>query len=127
MPVLRTFIVEDSPVILDNLSAALEEMAPVAVVGHAADEKGAVEALRALDGAVDLVIIDVFLRGGSGWGVLRQMSRFGMDANRIVLSNYATPDMSERCLALGANRVFDKSSDFDALIDYCTELARSIH
>jgi hypothetical protein len=29
--------------------------------------------------------------------------------------------MRERCALLGANRVFDKSEDIDALIDYCME------
>jgi hypothetical protein len=29
----------------------------------------------------------------------------------------------ERCEALGADRVFDKSSELDDLIDYCARLA----
>ena len=34
-----------------------------------------------------------------------------------------TPDMRRQCLALGASRVFDKSHDLDALIQYCSEQA----
>jgi len=41
MPNVNTFIVEDSPIILDNLVATLEELAPVRVVGSAADEASA--------------------------------------------------------------------------------------
>ncbi len=41
----------------------------------------------------------------------------------VVLSNYATPDMRRRCLELGADRVFDKSNEIDALIQYCASLA----
>ena len=41
----------------------------------------------------------------------------------VVLSNYATPDMRRKCLELGADRVFDKSADIDALILYCGSLA----
>ncbi|MNT96497.1 hypothetical protein D3C72_2386040 [compost metagenome] len=44
----------------------------------------------------------------------------------VVLSNYATPNMRERCTQLGANRVFDKSQDIDALIDYCMERSSNI-
>jgi hypothetical protein len=40
-----------------------------------------------------------------------------------VLSNYATPDMQTRCLKLGADQVFDKSKDIDALLSYCNALA----
>ena len=124
MPLVKTFIVEDSPIILDNLVATLEEMAPVQVVGSAPDESTAMQRLAQLEG-VDLVIIDVFLKSGSGLGVLRGTSQTGLRAKRVVLTNYATPDMREKCKALGANRVFDKSNDLDDLISYCTRLADS--
>ena len=42
MTQLKAFIVEDSPVIRENLVAALEEMAPIRVVGNADDESSAV-------------------------------------------------------------------------------------
>ena len=41
----------------------------------------------------------------------------------VVLSNYATPDMRRKCLELGADQVFDKSNEIDALIQYCGRLA----
>ena len=41
MPQIKAFIVEDSPVIRENLVAALEELAPVEVVGTAEDESAA--------------------------------------------------------------------------------------
>ena len=44
-------------------------------------------------------------------------------AARVVLTNYATDDMRARCLASGADRVFDKSRDIDLLVTYCTALA----
>ena len=42
----------------------------------------------------------------------------------VVLSNYATPEMRERCLELGADGVFDKSTEIDALLSYCAGLAQ---
>ena len=41
-----------------------------------------------------------------------------------MLSNYATPDMRRKCLQLGADKVFDKSNEIDALITYCQRLAQ---
>lgn len=120
---VRTFIVEDSPIILDNLVAALEELAPVRVVGYAADEAGAVRRLAELGEEIDLVIIDVFLKSGTGLGVLRSATQSGRHASRVVLTNYATVDMRARCQALGADRVFDKSNDLDELLAYCARLA----
>ena len=120
---LKTFIVEDSPVIRDSLIATLEELVPVSVVGTAEDEAGAVHWLLQSPQAVDLVIIDIFLKSGSGLGVLRASGALPPAVKRVVLSNYATVDMRRKCLALGADRVFDKSHDIDMLIDYCSQLS----
>ena len=123
MPALKAFIVEDSPVIRENLIAALEELAPVHVVGTADDEPGAVDWLASSDHPCDLVIIDIFLKRGSGLGVLRAVSALSKPMSLVVLSNYATADMRRKCLELGASRVFDKSNEIDALIVYCGRLA----
>jgi DNA-binding NarL/FixJ family response regulator len=120
---LKTYLVEDSPVIRENLIATLEELVPLEVVGTAEDESTAVSWLKQPGPAVNLVIVDIFLKGGSGLGVLRAAHALDHDYKLVVLSNYATADMRRKCLALGADRVFDKSTDIDALIEYCTELA----
>jgi len=120
---LKAFIVEDSPVICENLIAALEELAPVRVVGTADDEPAAVNWLGGGGHECDLVIIDIFLKRGSGLGVLRAAADLHRPMSLVVLSNYATPDMRRKCLELGASRVFDKSNEIDALILYCAHLA----
>ncbi len=124
MNALKAFLVEDSPVIRENLVAALEEMAPVEVVGTAEDERSAVDWLGASAAPrCDLMIVDIFLKGGSGLGVLRAARRLREPLRTVVLSNYATADMRRRCLDLGASRVFDKSSQLDDLMVYCEQLA----
>ncbi|MDG0857365.1 response regulator [Roseateles puraquae] len=124
MPALKAFIVEDSPVILENLIATLEEVAQVEVVGSVADEAGAVRWMkRDPDATADLFIVDVFLRSGTGLGVLQAAQQLGVRARRVVLTNYATEEMRRRCASLGAERVFDKSRELDDLISYCAELA----
>lgn len=123
MPALKAFIVEDSPVILENLVATLEELAQVEVVGAVADEAEAVRWMTSEAPGADLVIVDVFLRSGTGLGVLQAAQKLGVRAHRVVLTNYATDEMRKRCASLGAERVFDKSRELDDLISYCVELA----
>ncbi len=123
MSELKTYIVEDSQVIRDSLIATLEELVPVDVVGTADGETTAVRWLSDAGNAVDLVIVDLFLKQGSGLGVLRAAQSLAQRCNLVVLSNYATADMRRKCLELGADRVFDKSNDIDALIQYCDRLA----
>jgi DNA-binding NarL/FixJ family response regulator len=111
MPPLKTYIVEDSPVIREDLIGTLEELAPVQVVGWAADEATALQWLAEPAHEAGLVIVDLFLKGGSGLGVLRGSRALQRGLRLVVLSNYATPEMRRQCLALGAERVFDKSAD----------------
>jgi DNA-binding NarL/FixJ family response regulator len=123
MQPLRTYIVEDSQVIRENLIATLEELVPVEVVGTAEDESTAVQWLARSSNGVDLVIVDIFLKAGSGLGVLKAASNMQQRHNVVVLSNYATQDIRRKCLELGADKVFDKSNEIDALILYCGRLA----
>lgn len=120
---VKTFIVEDSAIILDNLVATLEELAPVRVIGSAPDEEAAVTWLTADGRDVDLVIIDVFLKAGSGLGVLKRAAQRNAPGKRVVLTNYATQEMRKKCLELGADRVFDKSNELDDLVLYCSRLS----
>lgn len=122
MHAVKTFIVEDSPVILDNLVAALHELTPVQVVGSSDSENDAVQWLLESGNDCDLVVVDLFLKSGSGLGVLAAAARAGVAARRVVLTNYASRDMRQRCLALGAHRVFDKSSEVDEMLAYCASL-----
>jgi len=123
MATLRTYIVEDSPVIRENLVAMLEEMVPVEVVGFAEDEATAVKWMSEPANDCELGIIDIFLKRGSGLGVLQAMRTAGKETKLVVLSNYATPDMRRKCIELGADKVFDKSNEIDSLIRYCERLA----
>lgn len=123
MPAIRTYIIEDSAVIRENLIATLEELAPVQVVGSSGDQFSALQWIEAPGNEVDLVIVDLFLSDGSGIGVLRAAPKLPRRPRLVVLSNFATPETRRLCLALGAEAVFDKSHDIDALVTYCTDLA----
>jgi DNA-binding NarL/FixJ family response regulator len=123
---LRCFLVEDSPVIRQNLVATLEELLAVKVVGTAEDERGAVEWLKASPESCDLMIIDIFLRQGTGLEVLRQAHALRPEARLVVLTNFATADMRKRCAQLGADRVFDKSAELEELLAYCEDLGRPL-
>jgi DNA-binding NarL/FixJ family response regulator len=122
-PALSTFIVEDSPMLLEKLVTTLEELTPVTVVGTASDESNAVDWLGRPEHKADLLIIDIFLKSGSGLGVLRSARDLALPGKRVVLTNYATAEMRESCRRLGADRIFDKSSELEELLAYCDRLA----
>jgi DNA-binding NarL/FixJ family response regulator len=59
-------------------------------------------------------------------GVLEALRGRSPRQRVVVVSNYATTDMRKRCARLGADAVFDKSSEIDALVDDCAQLARQL-
>ena len=120
---LKTYIVEDNATIRENLIAALEELTDVQSVGVAETEEEGASWLTANASQWDLAIVDLFLRHGSGLGVLAACRERPPGQKLVVLSNYATPDIRARCASLGADAVFDKSNEIDALVDYCIQQA----
>jgi two-component system, OmpR family, response regulator len=124
---LKTYIVEDNATIRENLIGTLEELACIQALGWAETENEAKSWLAAHDGQWDLTIVDLFLKQGSGLGVLEACRGRGPGRRVVVLSNYATADMRKRCTQLGADAVFDKSNEIDALVDYCIGQSEGSH
>jgi DNA-binding NarL/FixJ family response regulator len=125
--ILKTFIVEDNQTIRENLVGTLEELAAVTAVGHAATEMEARAWLRDNREHWHLAVVDLFLKQGSGLGVLQECRTREAWQQVVVLSNYATPEVRKRCAALGVDAVFDKSNEIDALVDYCIALAARLN
>ena len=117
--ILKTYIVEDNLTIRDNLIATLEELASVEAVGHSDNENDGKDWLLKNSQHWDLAILDLFLKQGSGLGVLAACRDRKPTQKIVVLSNYATSDIRQRCAQLGVDAVFDKSNEIDALVEYC--------
>jgi len=115
---LSVFVIEDNAEIHENLVGALEELTCVKVVGGTATEEGALEWIRAQNDW-DMLIVDLFLKGGSGLRVVQHVQRARPEQKIIVFSNYVNANVRKRCAQLGVDAVFDKSTEIDALVDYC--------
>jgi two-component system OmpR family response regulator len=118
-PELKAFIVEDNATIRENLVSALEELTCVRVAGTCGVEDEAEAWLAAPDHAWDLLIVDLFLKRGSGMGLLPRLARRRPNQKVVVFSNYVNASVRKRCAQLGVDAVFDKSTEIDALVDYC--------
>ena len=121
----KTYLVEDNPVIRENLTGLLEDIADAGVVAHASGEDEAVRWLKKHRDAWDVAIVDLFLDQGNGLGVIDACRQRRADQKVVVLSNYATPDMRARSKALGADAFFDKSAEIEQLLDYCERLSHT--
>lgn len=118
---LITYLAEDNQMIRENLIETLEEIAHVKVVAHAVTQAEASRWLTLHDGTWHLAIVDLFLKEGNGLGILAGCRNREPYQKVVVLTNYATPEIRRRATELGADAVFDKTTELDELLVYCTE------
>lgn len=118
---LRIFLVEDSPVIRANLAESLEELVGARVVGGASSEDEARQWLANNPSAWDLAVVDLFLLQGNGLNVVKSCGNRDLRQKIVVLTGYATPAMRQRCLAAGADAVFDKATEIDEFTRYAID------
>ena len=122
---IKIYIVEDSSIIRDNLTDALQRERADRSRRLRRGRAWRVAWLRDTGNECDLVIVDIFLKSGSGLGVLKAMGEIADAPERIVLSNHATPDIRAKCQQLGATKVFDKSNELDEMLAWLSRFARS--
>jgi DNA-binding NarL/FixJ family response regulator len=122
----KTYLVEDSPVIRDNLVRFLQDIVHAEVVAHASTEKEAVAWLTSNHDQWDVAIVDLFLAQGNGLDVVDACRDRSTLQKVVVLTNYATPAMRVRAKALGADAFFDKSAEIDELVEYCGRLGAAL-
>jgi CheY-like chemotaxis protein len=122
-PDLRVLLVEDSPVICGLITEIINDVPVVRVTERVESEQEAIEAVGRLE--VDVVILDLQLRKGTGFGVLRAMRDMPKRPIVVVLTNFALRSYQETAFALGAREFLDKSRDYDRLPAILTEIASS--
>lgn len=118
---LQVLLVEDSVVICNLIANIISNVAGVTLSGSVGSEDDAIEAINR--GSVDVVILDLQLRRGTGFGVLRAVRQMDKKPIVVVLTNFALSTYRESALALGARHFLDKSRDYDRLPEILAEVA----
>ena len=116
---LLAFVIEDNPTIRENLIGTLEELTCVKVAGTSATEDDALAWLEHNIDRWELVIVDLFLKQGSGIHLAQRIKRRRPTQKIVVFSNYINASVRKRCAQIGVDAVFDKSTEIDSLVDYC--------
>jgi len=113
----KVYVVEDSPVIRDALIERIEEHGKFKVVGFAETASDAIEGLR--QNEPNVVLLDLHLKEGSGYDVLRGLNSHAVPAveHVVVFSNNASAMHQKVAKSLGASRFFDKSMQFEEMLD----------
>jgi DNA-binding NarL/FixJ family response regulator len=119
---LRVLLVEDSKVLAERIGELISLIDGVNLIGTTDAEAVAVSV--ASRESIDVIVLDLHLKQGTGFGVLRALSASGKRPAIIVLTNYDLPEYKTAALALGATHFLDKARDYDRLPQLIEEVGR---
>ena len=112
---MEIFIVDDSPIIRARLIDLLNAVPGARVMGHASGAREAIEAV--LRAKPDLVVLDLSLKEGTGFEVLKAVRRQAPQIDFYMLSNFSAPPYRALASRLGARGFFDKTDEFQRVRD----------
>ena len=111
----RVFIVDDSPAVRDRLLTLLSEIRELEFIGEADNAFTAINRIERLK--PEVVILDISMPGANGLQVLENIKRVQPAPLIIMLTNFSHDQYRLKCQQLGADHFFDKSTEFDKVIE----------
>ena len=120
---LRVLLVEDSKVLTERLTEAIRQIPEVDLIGTADTEAGALAAVKRE--SVDVIILDLHLKQGTGFGVMLALAATQLRPRIIVLTNYDLPEYKNAAIALGATHFLDKARDYGRLPEVLHEICEA--
>jgi DNA-binding NarL/FixJ family response regulator len=117
--VRKLLIIDDSPLVRDHVAQMISTIPDIDLVGQTGTVSESLVAIRKL--APDIIILDLHLPDGNGFEILNVVKKFSPRTKVIVLTNYPFPQHKTRALAAGAGYFFDKSLEFEKVIDVLKE------
>jgi DNA-binding NarL/FixJ family response regulator len=115
MRAVQIAIVDDSPIVRERLTQILTQHESLEVAWQAGDAPEAKAAFA--QHAPHAVILDIHLPSGSGLEVLKAIKQAAPATRVIMLTNYPVQILRQRCLELGAEAFFDKSTEFHKVFE----------
>jgi DNA-binding response OmpR family regulator len=110
---LHVLLVEDSELTLEHLTESIRSIDyPIEL----AIAKGEQEALALIaERLPNIVLLDLMLKDGHGFSVLRALNQHRPKPFVIVLTNHASPQYREYALMMGADYFLDKAVAMDSV------------
>ena len=112
---MEVFIADDSAIIRERLADLLSSVPEIELIGHAEEVTKAIHSIQKLN--PDVVIFDFQMADGKGLGVLKSVKRNKPTPIFIVFTNHSYPQYREKCMSAGADYFFDKSTEFEEMME----------
>lgn len=111
---MDVLVVDDAAAIRSRLRTLFADVRGIESVLEASNLAEARQLLA--EQTPDVVVLDLQLRTGNGLELLRDLKLERSEIRVIVLTNNATDHYRRSCTALGADYFFDKSTQFEAVL-----------
>ena len=121
---MKLLIVDDSVIVREILRDSLGEVEGIEIVGEASNASEAVEMIRRL--RPDVVVLDFKMPDGNALSVLKEIRSENLSPLVLMFTNYPHLQYRDACLDAGAHYFFDKSIDFDKVIEVLEQTARPL-
>lgn len=121
---VKVLLVEDSRVLADRLIELVDQTPTVELIAHVDNERDAIALLKRKP--VDVVVLDLQLKQGTGFGVLKSLTGNKKRPCILVLTNYDLPEYRREATQLGADYFLDKSREYHRLPEILEELSARI-
>ena len=125
-PVVRVYLVEDSPILTKLLVGLIEADSGAIVVGQSDNARSALADISSLD--PDLVVLDLHLREGNGVDVIRALRASDKALSLptlVVLTNHSGLPYRKAAREAGADHFFDKSTEIPMMLSLIRSLMGS--
>ncbi|MBU0711389.1 response regulator transcription factor [bacterium] len=119
---MKVLLVDDSDILRKHLITILSDMENVDIIGESIDTDSAIKDLKKKK--PDLVILDIRMPGEGGIHVLKIAREKYPDLKVIIFTDYPYPQYRTRCMEIGADYFFDKSTETEKMIDQIKQLAK---
>jgi two-component system, OmpR family, response regulator len=93
-----------------RLAELIQRLPDVELVDTADTESAALASIAV--SLPDVVILDLHLRSGSGFGVLRKLGRDKQRPKIVILTNFGLPAYKREAESFGVEAFLDKSNDY---------------
>jgi two-component system OmpR family response regulator len=120
---LKVLLVEDSSVLAERMAETIRQIPEIELIGTQDSEEGAVLEIRRR--RVDVVLLDLQLKQGSGFGVLRAIGSMQRKPCVVVLTNHDSAEHERSAVELGAQYFLDKARDFARLPEILRRIVNS--
>lgn len=116
----RVLLVDDSSLVRERLTEILSEIKDIEIVAESRDCLDTTDFVQNL--GPDVIVLDIEMHGANWTDVFGSMKNSNPAPKVMILTNSVYPQVRAKCLQLGADFFFDKSTELDKAIEVLATL-----